>query len=243
VFALVVTLACATGAAAREPIAWTEAAQHVDRLVTVEGVIARGETTPEGRCILWFDAGDPRALRVVLIRPLVSDLPREPQRLFQGKRVQVSGRVMRFQDHLEMAVTPAQIEVVGLTATPPPAAPTAPPPAAVSPPRAPTAAPTPAPPPSPAAMPARSAPPPTPAPAPVPTAPPTTPPTTVAPDPACRQLEDDRAAVRAELREQNEALQRCLAEGRSGCAALGDRLGPLLSRLEAVEQQLARRCP
>jgi hypothetical protein len=59
----------------------------------------------------------------------------------------------------------------------------------------------------------------------------------------CRTLEDDRAAIRAELREQNQALQECLAEGRSGCAALGDKLGPLLSRLESVEQQLARRCP
>jgi hypothetical protein len=242
--ALAMALACATAAAAREPVPWTEAPQHVGRLVTVEGVVARGETTPEGRCVLWFDANDPSALRVVLIIPLVNDLPRQPERLFQGKRVQVSGRVMRFQDHLEMAVTPAQIEVVGLTATPPPATPPAPPPAPVitprapaptppaAAPRAPAPAPTPAPPPAPA-------PPPPPAPA----TPPTTPPTTVAPDPKCRTLEDDRAAVRAELREANAALQRCLAEGRSGCAALGDRLGPLLSRLEAVEQQLARRCP
>jgi hypothetical protein len=260
-------LALATQAGARDVVPWTAAGEHVDRLVTVEGVVARGYTTAEGRCILEFDAADPTALRIVLLIPLVTDLPREPQRLYQGKRVQVSGRVTRFQRRLEMAVTPNQIEVVGLTEAPPtptpapapatPAAPKTPAPSAAPPapaptttprppvaappapaPRAPAAAPAPPPPPPPAA-PVRVAPPP----APPPTTAPTTPPTTLPPDPQCRKLDDERSAIRAELRTQNEALQQCLAEGRSGCAALGDRLGPLLSRLEGVEQQLARRCP
>jgi len=245
-------LALATQAAARDVVPWTAAGEHVDRLVTIEGVVARGYTTPERRCILEFDADDPAALRVVLLIPLVTDLPREPHRLYQGKRVQVSGRVTRFQRRLEMVVTPNQIEVVGLTEAPPASAPapsakpptplpttTPRPPVAAPPaeaPSTPAVAPTPAPPPP--AVPFRVVPPPAP-----PTTAPTTPPTTLPPDPMCRTLDDERSAIRAELREQNEALQRCLAEGRSGCAALGDRLGPLLSRLEGVEQQLARRCP
>jgi hypothetical protein len=205
---LAVALLVSTAAAA-EPLAWTAAAAHVGRRVTIEGTVARAHTADTGRCVLEFDAVDPQALRVVVLIPLVSDLPREPHRLFEGKRVQVTGRATRFAGRLEMVVTPAQIEVVGLT-TSRPATPAAPP-------DAPRAAPTPP-------LPNAAAPPP---PA----------------DRVCRDLAEQRAAVRAELLALVRELTQCLDDDRRGCAAAGDRLGPALSRLDGVEQRLERRCP
>src|SRR5205814_1756566 len=94
------------------------------------------------------------ALRVVLLIPMLTDLPRHPERLYAGRRVRVTGRVQRFRGRPEMVLrSPDAIEVVDLatgaaTATvrqpppPPPAStPTAapPPPPAPSSPRAPVA--------------------------------------------------------------------------------------------------------
>lgn len=237
-------------AGAAAPVPWTAAADHVRRLVTIEGVVARATTTADRHCVLEFNPDDPAALRVVLIIPLITDLPVDPARLYQGKRVRVTGRVTRFQGRLEMAITPPQIEVVGLTTPPatpaavvpptappppavPPAAPVAPAPAAPAPPVSPVILPTPAAP----AAPARDT-----GPA-VPAASSTLPPPVPAPDPRCRGWRDERTAVRSELHGLTRRLDECLAADRGGCAALGDQLGPPLSRLEAVEAQLGRYCP
>jgi hypothetical protein len=260
---LIVTLLLASRVAADEPIPFTAAGEHVRRLVPVEGVVARATTTPERRCVLEFDPNDPAALRVVMTIPLITDLPADPSRLYQGKRVQVTGRVMRFQNRLEMVVTPAQIDVVGLTApSPPPAAAPPPPPASTPPPAlapravpaspaapAPPTATAPAPPPParepPAATPAPPAPPP-----PVPAAhtPVVAPPTSTLPpppivDPRCAEWRTRRAALRDELRALARRLEECLAADRTGCAELGDQLGPPLSRLTEVEQRLDAACP
>jgi hypothetical protein len=228
-------------ALAAAPVPWTAAGDHVRRLVTIEGVVARATTTPDRRCVLEFDPNDPAALRVVLVIPLITDLPVDPARLYQDKRVQVTGRVMRFQGRLEMVVTPPQLEVVGLTAprvapaaAAPPVTPVAPVPAAVPPP-----------PPAAAIAPGTRAAPPA-APAVAPAAAPvvsTVPPPAPAPDPRCRGWRDDRTAVRAELRALARDLDQCLTEDRTGCAARGDRLGPPLSRLVATEARLDRYCP
>jgi hypothetical protein len=205
-------LPTAFGAAAA-PVPWTAAGAHVGRLVTIEGVVAQAATTEAGRCILAFDPADDDALRVVLLIPLLTDLPSDPSRLYASKRVRATGRVRRFQGRLEMVVTPPQLEVVGLTAT------------AAPPPSVPSAAPPPPPPPPATAEPAaRVAPPPP-------------------PDPRCRAWEDDRTAARRELGGLVQALAACLDAARTGCAALGDRLGPPLSRLQALEERLARHCP
>jgi hypothetical protein len=190
-------------------VPWTAAPAHVGARVTVEGVVARAETTAAGRCVLVFDPADPAALRVVLLVPLVTDLPRDPSRLYDGKRVRATGRVARFQGRLEMVVTPPQLEVVGLAGLEPENAP------------------------RPRAM---DSPPPVPSPAPVlPTAP--------SPDPRCRAWREERDTVRTELRALARDFDACLASGRSGCAPAGDRLGPPLSRLAALEAHLARTCP
>ena len=265
---LVATLLLA-GRAAADPIPFTAAGEHVRRLVTVEGVVARATTTPERRCVLEFDPDDPAALRVVMTIPLITDLPADPSRLYQGKRVQVTGRVMRFQNRLEMVVTPAQIDVVGLTKLPsPPAAPPPSPPATSVPPHAapaasaPPAVPAaPAPAPAPpvrepaAAPPAVRAVPEPPAPAapastPVPAshAPAAAPPASTLPppvvvDPRCAEWRTRRTALREELRALARRLEECLAADHTGCAALGDEMGPPLSRLAEVEERLDAACP
>src|SRR5262245_20046131 len=260
---LIATLLLATRVSATDTIPFTAAGEHVRRLVTIEGVVARAATTPERRCILEFDPNDPAALRVVLIIPLITDLPADPSRLYQGKRVQVTGRVTRFQNRLEMLVTPPQIDVVGLTEPPPPPTPrpttTLPPPPPPAPapraaptpsaaPNPPAAAPAPPVPATPAPAPARAPAPPAPA-LPAPTAPPPAPPvsTTQPPppivDPRCAGWRAQRSQLREEVRTLTEALNECLAADRPGCAALGDRLGPPLSRLADVEQRLDAACP
>ncbi|HWP64616.1 MAG TPA: hypothetical protein VNO26_01735 [Candidatus Limnocylindria bacterium] len=242
---LAAALACATAAGAAT-VPWTAAGAHVRRLVTVEGVVARATTTAERRCILEFDPDDPRALRVVIRIPLITELPADPARLYAGKRVQVTGRVTRFQNRLEMLVTPAQVEVVGLAATPshtaPPPAPAPPEASGQAPPTATPAPPSAAtPPPAAAPQPAAARPPATtPQPA---TAPPTTAVPLTVVDPRCAGWRAERAAVREELRALTSRLADCLAAGRTGCADAGDRLGPPLSRLADLEQRLGVACP
>jgi hypothetical protein len=245
VTAVLVPLALAAPTAAATPVPWTEAREHVRRLVTIEGVVARAVTTPERRCVLEFDPADPRALRVVVRIPLITDLPADPARLYQGKRVQVTGRVIRFQDRLEMLVTPAQLDVVGLTASEPAAVAAPPAPRPAAPPAAPAPAPAAAPvtPPRPVTPPAAAPVAPVRPAAPPPAAPPATVPATVPPDPRCAGWRQERGAVQAEVRALSQRLQACLAEDRPGCAALGDQLGPPLSRLEALEARLETHCP
>jgi hypothetical protein len=118
-----------------------------------------------------------------------------------------------------MLVTPPALEVVGLTATPPAPLPPARAAAAANPPPA-----------APAAGPQAIAP-----------APPPAPPPSV--DRRCQPWREERTALRRELRTLARQLEDCLGTDRTGCAALGDALGPPLSRLDAVEERLARYCP
>src|SRR5262245_24709034 len=165
------------GALARAPLVvpWPEAGTHVGEIVTVEGDVVAARTSGD-TCVLEFAPDDPHAFRVVLLVPLLSNLPREPDRLYRGKRVQASGRIQRFQGRPEMVLrSPGRIPVVDVggaapndpTAGTPPTAPI-PPPAA---PRAAAPAPAPAPPP-PAAPPLAAAPSPAAAPAPAAAPPP-----------------------------------------------------------------------
>jgi len=91
-------------------------------------------------CVLEF-ADDPLAFRAVLLLPLLSDLPPQPERLYHQKRVRLTGRVQRFQGRPEMVLrSPKQVELVDEGGVPPrpsepadgaPSAPATAPPAAV----------------------------------------------------------------------------------------------------------------
>ncbi len=194
VVACAVWLAAASGLVrAASVISWQAAGAYQGEIVTVEGDVARARLEAD-TVVLEFAPDDPRAFRAVLLVPLITDLPRQPQRLYQGKRVRVSGKIRSWQGRPEMIVRgPDAIEVVGVAAAPaegaaplPAATPTTSPPP-------PTAAPAPLSPPTtlPPAPPATSppaplrttAPPDTRAPAAPPTLPPTTLPPVVRPTP------------------------------------------------------------
>jgi hypothetical protein len=201
-------LACAawlsaTCALARafDVVPWQAAASRAGDLVTVEGDVV--EAHIEGATlVLLFSTDDPNAFRVILLIPLITNLPHQPQRLYEGRRVRATGTVRRFGSRSEMIVrSPDAIEIIGMASTPgttetPPTTPptttprgrrtpttTAPPP--TLPPPAATAPPTPPPttPPAPAVE-AAPPPPPPPTPAPPPPAPaPAAPAPTQAPPP------------------------------------------------------------
>ena len=89
--ALLLAAPPAARAGAPPVIDWHAAERLVGEVVTVEGdvVVARnlGDT-----CTLEFSADDPRAFRIVLVLPLITDLPRQPDRLYQGRRVRARRR-------------------------------------------------------------------------------------------------------------------------------------------------------
>jgi hypothetical protein len=123
--ALLVTLGVPRSAASMPVVPWPEAGAHVGEVVTVEGDVTTARLTAEG-LVLEFAAGDPHAFCAVLLIPMITDLPRRPERLYLGRRVRVSGLVRRFHDRPEMILrAPTQIEVVDVGGKPqvPPAPP------------------------------------------------------------------------------------------------------------------------
>jgi hypothetical protein len=171
-------------ARAETVVPWQSAGVYEGDVVTVEGDVARARLEAD-TCVLEFAPDDPKAFRVVLVIPLMSDLPLQPQRLYDGKRVRATGKVRSWKGRPEMILrSPGSIEVVGVSsaapqAPPPPSAPAAPPPTRTTlPPTTTTTTPPPPPPPPP---PAAVSPPVV---APAPAAPSTTqPPVTVPPTP------------------------------------------------------------
>src|SRR5262245_16025779 len=168
-------------------VPWQAAGSYEGEVITVEGDVARARLEAD-TVVIEFSTDDPNAFRAILLIPLITDLPRQPQRLYEGKRVRVSGRIRMWHGQPEMILrSPDEILVVGVSTAAPPAPPppvettptTAPrrralPPTTLAPP--PPAAPPPPPPPS--MAPEASVPPPT-----LPTTPTTTPPPPVRPVP------------------------------------------------------------
>src|SRR3989442_1581139 len=113
------------GRAASLVVPWREGGGHVGEVVTVEGEVAVARSVGD-TWVLEFAPDDPRAFRVVVLLSLLESAPRQPERLYQGRRVRATGRVQRFQGRAEMVLRGAgQIEVVetsGEAPAPPPAA-------------------------------------------------------------------------------------------------------------------------
>lgn len=114
---------------AYDVVPWQAAASRIGDVVTVEGDVV--EAHIEGAtCVLQFSTDDPNAFRVILLIPLITNLPHQPQRLYEGKRVRATGTVRRFGSRSEMIVrSPEAIEIIGVastaptTETPPPTTP------------------------------------------------------------------------------------------------------------------------
>jgi hypothetical protein len=178
VTATALVVAFALRAAAVEPpvVDWTRAGEHVGDIITVEGDVVAARSAGD-TVTLDLAPDDARGFRVVLLIPLLSDLPPHPEELYAGRRVRASGRVERFQGRPEIVLNgPGQLAVVDVARTAPPsvvAAPATPPASAAHP--APATPPVAAAP-RPAAVPVPSSPP-----APVPSAAPPPPPSAPVP--------------------------------------------------------------
>jgi hypothetical protein len=231
--------------------------------VTVEGDVVAARTVSDS-CVLEFSADDPTAFRVVLLIPAITSLPRQPERLYLGKRVRASGLIRAFQGRPEMVLrSPGQIEVVdvagpartaetlpaGVPAPTPPRAVAPPPPATIAP-KPPVAVTPPAPiavAPPPAAQAAVAA---APTPPPSPESP-AEPPARSLGEAIVRQLpaaDCDRARASWKDAAQSAddlagALTRCLRAGSYRCRDASAALAPALTALEWAEQQVDDGCP
>jgi hypothetical protein len=226
--AAVPLLLTAATALARPPevVRWQDAADHVGRVVTVEGTVASARVAA-GACTLEFAPDDPAALRVVLMLGLFS-APVAPERQYEGHRIRASGRVQTFQGRPEMIVRRAdQIQVIDdspsttttspTTTLPPSTAPPPPPPAATS---APTTAP--------------------------PTPPTTAPEGASSGGPArnerCARARERVEAARRELAARTGDAARCLETATARCQRERDALALALEALPAREAEAGSAC-
>ena len=214
--AAVLTAGSAAGVAP-PVVPWRDADAHVGEVVTVEGDVAHAHTAGD-TCVLEF-SDDPRAFRVVVVLGVFESAPREPERLWAGRRVRATGRVQRFQGRVEMVVRGAsQVDVAE--------------PAGASASEARSAT-TPAPPPT-------TVPPPLPPPPPPPSARPVERPLGDAAP--CERARASWRAAAEDARLRLAALARCLDALRYDCAAERAALAPALDGLATIERQVAAAC-
>jgi hypothetical protein len=91
---------------------------HVGSTVTVEGDVAAARLEPLG-LVIELAPGGPKSFRAVLVLALISSLPRSPERIYEGKRVRITGLIQRFQGRPEMILESASsIEVVDVAGAP-----------------------------------------------------------------------------------------------------------------------------
>ena len=77
---------CAAALAAASMVAWgamvvpwQAAGSYDGETITVEGDVVRARLEAD-TCVLEFSPDDPNAFRAILLIPLITDLPRQPQR-------------------------------------------------------------------------------------------------------------------------------------------------------------------
>jgi hypothetical protein len=249
-----VSLALACPAAGATVVDAGDAARYVGSTVTVEGDVAAARSEPIGLVLELAPIG-PASVRAVLVPSLISSLPRSPERIYEGKRVRMTGLLQRFKGRPELVLESAgQIEIVDVAGAPPPTTTTR----AVVPPSTTTTRPEPVatavtPPPQPPTAPAPSPPAaPTPAPAPSAAAPAGAP---ESDGPAQKPLLAERLAAQAcerararwhdaaaRARDAASAFTRCLDAATFACHGAAAALAPLLADLEWAEQEVAERC-
>jgi hypothetical protein len=250
-YLLVLAVAVVATAAAPPVVDWRDAGTRVGDIVTVEGEVVNAYATGDTQVLEFSD--DAHAFRVVILVPLFSTAPRDPERVYRGHRIRASGRVQRFEGRPEIIVRSTdQVEIVDAA----PASPAPPPPPAsrAAPPPPPPPSPAPAPParpapsaPPPTAPPASAAPPPPPPPAPTPPAPPPTTPPVETRRPIAETAPCERARARwrdaaADVSDRMAALGRCIEALRYGCGAERAALTPALAALDAVEREVDAAC-
>ena len=95
-----------------------DADAYVGSAVTVEGDVAAARTEPIGLVLELAPIG-PKSVRAVLVPSLISSLPRSPERIYEGKRVRITGILQRFKGRPELILeSPSQIEIVEFAGAP-----------------------------------------------------------------------------------------------------------------------------
>ena len=97
--------------AAPSVIPWTEAAKWYNANATVEGVITRTANT--GRVIYLDFSPRNSDMKVVIFPQDAAKFPQPPEKMYQGKKIQVTGKIQEYQGAPEIIVrSPAQIKIV-----------------------------------------------------------------------------------------------------------------------------------
>ena len=117
---LSVTLTLVSRATGAPVVDASDAAHYVGSTVTVEGDVVAARSEPIG-LVLELEPGGPMSVRAVLVHSLISSLPRSPERIYEGKRVRITGLLQRFKGRPELVLESAgQIEIVDVAGAPPP---------------------------------------------------------------------------------------------------------------------------
>ncbi|MFN8475502.1 MAG: phospholipase D-like domain-containing protein [Anaerolineae bacterium] len=100
-----------TAVAAPSVIPWNEAAKWINTNATVEGVITR--TTNTGRVIYLDFSPRNKDMTVVIFPQDAAKFPQPPEKMYQGKKIQVTGKIQEYQGAPEIIVrSPDQIKIV-----------------------------------------------------------------------------------------------------------------------------------
>src|SRR5262249_56984479 len=87
----VVLAAVAVVARGDTVVPWQAAGGYEGEGITVEGDVARARLEAD-TVVIEVSTDDPNALRAILLIPLLTDLPPQPQRLYQGQRAPARAR-------------------------------------------------------------------------------------------------------------------------------------------------------
>ena len=92
-------------------IPWNEAAKWYNATMTVEGVITRTANT--GRVTYLNFSSRNNDMKVVIFPQDAAKFSQPPEKMYQGKKIQVTGKVEEYQGGPEIIVrSPAQIRIV-----------------------------------------------------------------------------------------------------------------------------------
>ncbi len=92
-------------------IPWNEAAKWYNATMTVEGVITRTANT--GRVIYLNFSSRNNDMKVVIFPQDAAKFSQPPEKMYQGKKIQVTGKIEEYQGAPEIIVrSPAQIRIV-----------------------------------------------------------------------------------------------------------------------------------
>ena len=101
------------GGGTHAPIPYADAVQYINQEKTVEGTV-EATLKINSATLLYFDVGDIDKFAVFIHSNDYSHFPAGFDKLYDGKKLQVTGKIDSFKDRREIKVTqPSQIKIVG----------------------------------------------------------------------------------------------------------------------------------